>query len=109
MLKGSLYHKQLMRYLKWLPTKSIHCLSTEELTTHLIKSLNAILNSLGQPIKGSAPLFKGSLPLNNPAGAKGRPDIEPAQWTAKLKKRTIKIIQPDSEEFLKILHWTNNN
>ena len=98
-----------MRYRKWFPTKSIHCLSTDELTTHLIKSLNAILKSLGQPIKGSAPLFKGSLPLNNPAGAKGRSDIEPAQWTAKLKKRTIKIIQPDSEDFLKILHWTNNN
>ena len=109
MLKGSLYHKQLMRYRKWFPTKSIHCLSTEELTTHLIKSLNAILKSLGRPIKGSAPLFKGSLPLNNPAGANGQPNIEPAQWTAKLKKRTIKIILPDSEEFLKILHWTNNN
>jgi hypothetical protein len=45
--------------------------------------------------------------LNNPVGEKGRLDIEPAQWTSKLKKRTIEIIKPDGEEFLKTLDWTN--
>ena len=92
----------------WFPTKSIHCLSTEELTAHPIKSLNAILKFLGQPANGSALLFKGSLPLTNPAGSKGRRDIEPPQWTAELKKRTLEIILPDSEAFLKTLHWPNN-
>ena len=108
MLEGSLYHKQLMSYRKWFPTKSIHCPSTEELTAHPIKSLNAILKSLGQPTNDSAFLFKGSLPLNNPAGPKGRRDIELFQWTAKLKKRTIEIIQPDGEAFLKTLNWPKN-
>ena len=105
---GSLYHKQLMRYRQWFPAKSIHCLSTDELTAHPIKSLNAILKFLGQPANGSALLFKGSLPLTNPAGSKGRRDIESPQWTAELKKRTIEIIQPDSEAFLKTLHWPDN-
>ena len=86
-VEGSLYHKQLMRYRQWFPAKSIHCLSTEELTVHSIK---------------------GSLPLTNPAGSKGRRDIESPQWAAELKKRTIEIIQPDSEAFLKTLHWPNN-
>ena len=107
-VEGSLYHKQLMRYRQWFPAKSIHCLSTEELTAHPIKSLNAILKFLGQPANGSALLFKGSLPLTNPAGSKGRRDIESPQWTAELKKRTIEIIQPDSEAFLKTLHWPDN-
>ena len=107
-VEGSLYHKQLMRYRQWFPAKSIHCLSTEELTAHPIKSLNAILKFLGQPANGSALLFKGSLPLTNPAGSKGRRDIEPPRWTAELKKRTIEIIQPDSEAFLKTLHWPDN-
>ena len=107
-VEGSLYHKQLMRYRQWFPAKSIHCLSTEELTAHPIKSLNAILKFLGQPANGSALLFKGSLPLTNPAGSKGRRDIESPQWTAELKKRTIEIIQPDSKAFLKTLHWPNN-
>ena len=107
-VEGSLYHKQLMRYRQWFPAKSIHCLSTEELTAHPIKSLNAILKFLGQPANGSALLFKGSLPLTNPAGSKGRHDIQSPQWTDELKKRTIEIIQPDSEAFLKTLHWPNN-
>ena len=107
-VEGSLYHKQLMRYRQWFPAKSIHCLSTEELTAHPIKSLNAILKFLGQPANGSALLFKGSLPLTNPAGSKGRHDIHSPQWTDELKKRTIEIIQPDSEAFLKTLPWPNN-
>ena len=104
-VEGSFYHKQLMRYRQWFPAESIHCLSTEELTAHPIKSLNAVLKFLGQPANGSSLLFKGSLPLTNPAGSKGRRNIEPPQWTAELKKRTIDLIQPDSEEFLKTIYW----
>ncbi|MDC0165445.1 sulfotransferase, partial [Synechococcus sp. AH-558-M21] len=104
-VEGSFYHKQLMRYRQWFPAESIHCLSTEELTAHPIKSLNAVLKFLGQPANASSLLVKGSLPLTNPAGSKGRRNIEPPQWTAELKKRTIDLIQPDSEEFLKTIHW----
>jgi hypothetical protein len=107
-VEGSLYHKQLMRYRQWFPAESIHCLSTEELTAHPIKSLNAVLRFLGQPANGSSLLFNGSLPLTNPAGSKGRRNVEPPQWTAELKNRTIELIQPDSEAFLETLHWPKN-
>ena len=107
-VEGSLYYKQLMRYRQWFPAESVHCLSTEELTAHPIKSLNDVLTFLGQPANASSLLFKGSLPLTNPAGSKGRRNVEPPQWTAELKKRTIELIQPDSEEFLKTIHWPKN-
>ena len=71
--------------------------------------MNTILKFLGQPPNGSALLFKGSLPLTNPADSKGRRDIEPPQWTADLKKRTNEITQPDNKAFLKTLHWSNNS
>jgi hypothetical protein len=52
--------------------------------------------------------FQGITPSDESSGLKGRRDIEPPQWTAELKKRTIEIIQPDSEAFLKTLHWPDN-
>ena len=107
-VEASLYHKQLMRYRQWFPAKSIHCLSTEALTAQPIESLNNILKFLGQPPTASSLLFNGSLPLTNPAGSKGRRDVAAPEWTAELKKRTIELIQPDSEKFLNTLHWPKN-
>ena len=107
-VEGSLYNRQLTRYRQWFPAESIHCVATEELTTHPIKSLNAILQFLGQPANGSALLVKGALPLTNSAGSKGRREIAPPEWSAELKKQTIELIRPDSEQFLKTLHWPNN-
>ena len=103
-MEGSKYHKQLMRYRQSLPAKSNHCLSTEEFTTYPIKSLNAIFKLLSEPANSWTLLFKGSLPLNNPAGSKGRRNIEPPQWSTEIKKLSIEIIQSDREAFVKTFH-----
>ena len=107
-LEASLYHQQLMRYRQWFPAESIHCLTTEELNTNPVESLNIILKFLGQPPNASKLLRKEKLPVTNSAGSKGRREVAQPQWTDELKKQTIEIIRPDSEEFLKTLHWPKN-
>ena len=107
-VEASLYHQQLMRYRRWFPAESIHCLTTEELNTNPVESLNIILKFLGQPPNASKLLRKEKLPVTNSAGSKGRREVAQPQWTDELKKQTIEIIRPDSEEFLKTLHWPKN-
>ena len=107
-VEASLYHQQLMRYRRWFPAESIHCLSTEELNANPVESLNIILKFLGQPPDASKLLLSEKLPVTNSAGSKGRREVAQPQWTDELKKQTIEIIQPDSEQFLETLQWPKN-
>ena len=107
-VEASLYHQQLMRYRRWFPAESIHCLTTEELNTNPVESLNIILKFLGQPPDASKLLLSEKLPVTNSAGSKGRRKVGQPQWTNELKKQTIEIIQPDSEQFLEALQWPKN-
>ena len=107
-VEASLYHQQLMRYRRWFPTEAIHCLTTEELNANPVESLNIILKFLGQPPDAPQLLLKEKLPVTNSAGSKGRREVEQPQWTDELKKQTIEIIKPDSEQFLETLQWPKN-
>ena len=107
-VKASLCHQQLMRYRRWFPAESIHCLTTEELNANPVESLNIILKFLGQPPEASKLLLSEKLPITNSAGSKGRREVGQPQWTDELKKQIIEIIQPDSEQFLETLKWPKN-
>ena len=107
-VEASLYHKQLMRYHRWFPAESIHCLTTEELNANPVESLNIILKFLGQPPDATKLLLSEKLPVTNSAGSKGRREVGQPQWTDELKQQTIEIIQPDSEQFLETLQWPKN-
>ena len=107
-VEASLYHQQLMRYRRWFPAESIHCLTTEELNANPVESLNIILKFLGQPPDASKLLLRENLPVTNSAGSKGRREVAHPQWTEELKKQTIEIVQPDSEQFLETLQWPKN-
>ena len=95
-VEASLYHQQLMRYRRWFPAESIHCLTTEELIANPVESLNIILKFLGQPPDASKLLLSEKLPVTNSAGSKGRREVGQPQWTNELKKQIIEIIQPHS-------------
>ncbi len=88
-----------MRYRRWFPAESIHCLTTEELNANPVASLNIVLKFLGQPPDASKILLSEELPVTKSAGSKGRREVAQPQWTNELKKQTIEIIQPDSEQF----------
>ncbi len=107
-IEASLYHQQLMRYRRWFPAESIHCLTTEELNANPVESLNIILKFLGQPPYASKLLPTEQLPVANSAGSKGRREVAQPRWTKVLKKQTIEIIQPESEQFLETLQWPKN-
>ena len=102
-VEAPFYHQQLMRYRRWFPAGSIHCLTTVELNAIPVESLNIILKFLGQPPDASKLLPTERLPGTNSAGSKGRHEIAQPQWTNKLKKQTIVIIRPESEQFLETL------
>jgi hypothetical protein len=104
-VEASLYHRQYKRYRRWFPASSIHCLSTEALTTHPQEKLKDILVFLGLSSHNSKLLPQGQLPLTNSAGSKGRRSISPPEWPEELKKKTIELIRPDSEHFLEELQW----
>ena len=53
-------------------------------------------------------LLRGKQPFTNSAGSKGGRDVSQPQRTDELKKQTIEIIQPESEQFLEILQQPKN-
>jgi hypothetical protein len=97
-----------MRYRRWFPAESIHCLTTEELIANPVESLNIILKFLGQPPDAFKLLLSEKLPVTNSEGSKERREVGQPQWTNELKKQTIEIIQPHSEQFLETLQWSKN-
>ena len=97
-----------MRFHRWFPAESIHCLTTEELNANPVESLNINIKFLGQPPDASSRLLSEKLPVTNSTGSKGRREVGQPQWTNKLKKQTIGINQPHSEKFLETLQWPKN-
>lgn len=103
LIDSSLYNKQLERYLRWFPHRSILCITTEELTSNPQHNLRLILNFLGTTPKSKKLLTEGQLPLANIAGSKGRKRVAPPQWPDNLKDQLIELIKPDTEAFLKAI------
>ena len=100
LVDSSLYNKQLERYHRWFPHRSIHCVIMEDLTANPQANLSFILNFLGTDTNSEKLLNRGQLPLANISGSKGRLKISSPQWPNHLKKQIIEIIQPDTEAFL---------
>ena len=96
----SLYHQQLERFRAVYPDQQIHCLTFEDLVRQPKPTMQALLQFLGASDQVDSLLDNGQLPRENVAGDKGREMISKPEWPVGLRRRVVKVIQPDSERML---------
>lgn len=96
----SLYYQQLERFKHSFPDSQIHCLTFEDLISQPRPTLKGLLNFLGAAPKVGKLLDAGELPRVNEAGDKGRDMVPKPEWPSGLRRRVVRLIQPDSERLL---------
>ena len=108
----SMYYQQLNKYRQFFPDEQIHCMTFEDLLDTPLDSLRAMLNYIGARPKAKKLLeADGTLPRDNPVGAKGRGYVAMPQWPPLLKQQVIQQIRPDAEKMLEYMgkprdYWT---
>ena len=108
----SMYYKQLNKYRQFFPDDQIHCMTFEDLLDSPLDSLRKMLRYIGARPKANKLLeADGTLPRDNPAGAKGRGHVSRPQWPPLLKEQVIRQIRPDAEKMLEYMgkprdYWT---